>query len=631
MPEPLVGVNFWSRTGGPFMWRDYRDEVVRSELETMRDHGITMTRSFFFWPDFHPAPGVIDDPSVEAYRAFLATTERLGMRTIPTFLVGHMSGQDWDVPWRAGRDLYTDEGMLDQQAFFIREMVRRVGESPAIAAWLITNEFTHFAGFSDRASVRRWMETCVSAVREGGSTLPVSLGDGAWGSELTGIDNGFRLRDQLDLVDFFGPHNYKMGSDQVRVHTMAAWFTELAQLGLPVVLEEFGASSSHSSETAAADLYRQNLHLSLLAGASGWMPWNNTDFELGTLDPYRHHAFELSFGLTTADGTPKKTLLEVRDFRAILDAIDFPRTHRRDTATTVLLSSYLDEHPRIPAEERPVISTITQHAYIAAKLAGTAPALQRELDDPQRTSLVIVPSNKFLTAPTFELLESWALSGSTVYLAWFSGISPTHRGAWWPDIDGFAGLPHRLRYGLREEIDDVVEWTFTEALGDLDTGEVLRFPVAGSVDARHMLPLDDTAAPEGVSVVARDQRGRPALVRRRVGRGSVLVSTYAIEYYASEREGANADDSVRRLYRALAVEADAALPVRVPASADGVLVDALVHDDGREFVWFVNTSGSAREVRPVSPEPLTDLADGGVVTKFTLAPFGVRVLARLPA
>lgn len=623
---PLLGVNFWSRTGGPHMWRDYRDDVVRTELETMRAHGVNLTRSFFFWPDFHPSPGIIDDAMVEAFRTFLDTSAELGMRTIPTFLVGHMSGQDWDVPWREGRDLYTDPFMLDEQAWFIREMVSRLGGAPALAGWLITNEFTHYAGFSDRTSVHAWVQRCVEAVRAGGSDLPVSLGDGAWGSELTGVDNGFRLRDQVDLVSFFGPHNYKTGSDQVRVHFMGAWFCELAQFGIPVILEEFGVSDSHCSEQAAADLYRQNLHLSLLSGATGWIPWNNTDFARGADDPYRHHPFELGFGLTRADGTPKKTLAEVKDFRRTLDAVDIARTRRSDSACTVLLSSYLDEHPRIPAEERPPIATIAQHAYIAGKRAGLAPALQRELDDPQRTSLVLVPSNKFLTAPTFDLLEKWADAGSHVYLAWFSGTSPNHRGAWWPDVSRTVGIPHQLRYGLREDIDDVVEWTIVEPFGDLLSGDVLHFPVAGSTDARHMLPLDERETPASVHVLARDQRGRPALVRRRVGTGAVYTSTYAVEYYGSERPDAHRDDAVTRLYRALALEARALPPVTV--DCPDVIVDGLVHDDGREFYWLVNVSPHMRTAHLRTDRALLDLESGRASQEVVLEPFGVRVLVR---
>ena len=96
--EPIVwlGVNFWSRVGGPRMWRDYDAAVVGEELRTMRDHGMTVTRSFFYWPDFMPTPDALDEVLVERFRDFLDQHEALGMTSIPTFIVGHMSGENWD-------------------------------------------------------------------------------------------------------------------------------------------------------------------------------------------------------------------------------------------------------------------------------------------------------------------------------------------------------------------------------------------------------------------------------------------------------------------------------------------------------------------------------------------------------
>jgi hypothetical protein len=43
-----LGANFWSRIGGPLMWRSYDPAVVRAELAVLRDHGLTVTRSFFY-------------------------------------------------------------------------------------------------------------------------------------------------------------------------------------------------------------------------------------------------------------------------------------------------------------------------------------------------------------------------------------------------------------------------------------------------------------------------------------------------------------------------------------------------------------------------------------------------------
>lgn len=85
------------------MWRNYDPKVVASELRVLRDHGLNVTRSFFYWPDFMPEPHRVDETMVERYGDFLDRHADAGMRTIPTFIVGHMSGENWDPSWRGGR------------------------------------------------------------------------------------------------------------------------------------------------------------------------------------------------------------------------------------------------------------------------------------------------------------------------------------------------------------------------------------------------------------------------------------------------------------------------------------------------------------------------------------------------
>lgn len=95
-PVSWLGANFWSRTGGPLMWRNYAPAVVREELRVLGEQGLGRTRSFFYWPDFMPEPDTIDHGKVAHFADFLDAHHELGMCSIPTFLVGHMSGDDWD-------------------------------------------------------------------------------------------------------------------------------------------------------------------------------------------------------------------------------------------------------------------------------------------------------------------------------------------------------------------------------------------------------------------------------------------------------------------------------------------------------------------------------------------------------
>src|SRR5476649_1358247 len=139
LPELWVGVNFWSRSGGPRMWVNYDAAIVREELEVMRDHGMTVTRSFLYWPDAMPTPDALDESVMANFENFLDLHAELGMTTIPTFLVGHMSGENRDPAWRQGRDLYSDTRMVAQQAWYIRTVVQRWSDHPAVSGWLISN------------------------------------------------------------------------------------------------------------------------------------------------------------------------------------------------------------------------------------------------------------------------------------------------------------------------------------------------------------------------------------------------------------------------------------------------------------------------------------------------------------
>ena len=629
--EPLLwlGANFWSRTGGPLMWRSYDAAVVREELRVLHEHRLTMTRSFFYWPDFMPEPDRVDEDLVAHYADFLEAHRELGMTTVPTFIVGHMSGENWDPSWRQGRDLYGDVWMVARQAWFIRTMTERFAGHPAVSGWLISNEMPIYGDPAPTDTVTSWAELVVQAVRAGGGTEPVSLGDGAWGVEVTGRDNGFSVRDTAALVDFVGPHVYPMGTDPVRQHLRAALMCELAAVaGKPVVLEEFGLSSDFVSPANAGHYYRQVLHTSLLAGATGWIAWNNTDYDaLLHQDPYRHHAFEMHFGITDADGRPKPPLHELAAFGEVLEQVDVGACTRLPTQAALVVSSYLEgAHPITDDAEGPFVLTCLEQAHVAAREADLAPAFVRErdgLDEGYR--LYLVPSVKQLLAPTWFRLQELAEGGATVWVSYAAGGSDFQRGPWWANTEGLLGVRNGLTYGLVDPIeDDEVRLRFLGPLGDLEAGEELTFAAGGTANGRAFLPVEVLDA----EVVAVDGHGRPAILRKRHGSGQAVLSTYPLEYLASARGRVNPEQTWR-VYRALAEEAAAVGPVTVPDPR--VLVDGLVHDDGRRFVWLVNACPEEVKAAPVHEGALHTLDDRPVETPVSLPPYGVTVLRHTPA
>ena len=635
-PAAWLGANFWSRAGGPRMWSRYDAAVVRGELEVLRDHGLDTTRSFVYWPEAHPTPDRVDHEVLDRVGEFLDLHTELGMTSVPTFVVGHMSGQNWDPAWRHGEDLYGDTWLLGRQAFYVHEVAKRFAGHPAVSGWLLSNEMPIYGRPphenlppAPHTEVTAWVQTLVHAVRAAGATQPVSTGDGAWGVEMTGVDNGFRVREIAPLVDFLGPHVYRMETDRARQHLAAAFVCELAGFaGLPVVLEEFGVSTDFVSDRGSRDYYRQVLHTSLLAGATGWIAWNNTDYDdLAAEEPYRHHAFEMHFGVTDRHGSPKGPLLELRDFRAVLDAIDVTACHRPDADAALLLPAVVEAgFPFVQDDDRTAPVKALHQAYVVAGGADLPVAIAREHDGiPDDLKLLLAPSVKMLTTTGWARLRELAEGGATVYVSWFAGDHDVQRGPWYADLDALFGVRQQLTYGLAEPITgERVTWTFLTAFGDIAAGTELEFAVGGGPDARSYLPVE----PDGAEVLAVDQAGRPALLRHRLGTGQTVLSTYPLEYLAACSRRVNPEPT-HRLYGALAVVAGVERDVRVEDPL--VRVGELAHADGRRFVWLVSQSDRPLTVEPVVTAglrltPLSgDRADTSQHPLVTLAPYGVEV------
>jgi endo-1,4-beta-mannosidase len=617
-----LGVNFWSRVGGPRMWPRYDAQTVAKELQVLADHGLTMTRSFFFWPDFMPTPDTVDETLLDRFGDFLDLHEAIGMRTVPTLIVGHMSGENWDPAWRDGRDLYADVWLVGRQAWFAEVLARRFAAHPAVAGWLLSNEMPLYGGTGTIPTVTAWAQLVIQGLRAGGAHQPVSLGDGAWTVETNARPSGYRLRELGPLVDWVGPHVYPMGDDPVRQHLRAAFLCELAGVaGKPVVLEEFGASTDFVSEENLGHYYRQVLHTSLLGGSTGWVAWNNTDFDdLVDEPPYSHNPFELHFGVTDSNGAPKTALRELADFRAVLDAVDIARCTRADTEVGIVVPAHVDsEHPFTDGRDQAAALAAIEQAYLTAREAGVPAGIVRESGGiTGDCRLYLLPSAKQLTGPGWRRLEALAHAGATVYVSYCPGGTDNQRGPWYAGLNALFGVRHRLRYGIVDRITtDTVEFTFQQDLGSLPAGTVLTFAAGGNPHQRAYLPVEAVDA----EVIATDADGRPAVLRRAVGAGALVLCTYPLEAMAAATPEVNPEQTWR-LYAALAEEAGVQPLVR--SGDPRVLVDHLTRDDGTHFTWLISQSPDPLTVTPTGP-PLHDL-DSTPVDTVTLPPWGVRVL-----
>jgi hypothetical protein len=635
------------------MWARYDGDVVREELAVLAEHGCTLTRSFCFWPDFVPAPETLDDEVMERFVDFLDLHVQAGLYTIPTFIVGHMSGENWDPSWRGGRDLYRDVWFVSQQAWFVASVAGRVARHPAVAGWLLTNEMPIYGGPADDETVTAWARLLVQALRSSGATQPVSIGDGAWGIENTGNDNGFSLRRLAPLVDFIGPHTYLSSDDPVRQMLAAAFACELSgSFGKPVVLEEFGLSSDLASGEHAAHYYRQVLHSSLLAGARGWLAWNNCDYDnLAAEDPYRHHPFEMHFGITDYAGRPKPQAAELARFARLVSELALSGWRCAQPEVALVVPEHFERsEPSWSKFNRAQLRPNLFQSYIAAREADLPVSLVRERDLAERTEvgreaagvgqeaaeagqngtapgarLYLLPCAKMATTSGIRALLSLARAGATVYASYFGGTGTEQTGPWIPWLDQVFGVTHRLRYGLADTIeDDEVTFELVTDLGELSAGSILHFPVAGAGPARAYLPVEPATA----EVLAVDGRGRPALLRNADGDGWMVLCTYPLEHMAACRPSANPEPTWQ-VYSALATAAGVGRPVRAddPRVVVGGLRLGGNGADEREAFLALNLSSEDLRAQLVAPGRTLHLDGTGPGTSvLALGPYEVALL-----
>jgi len=207
-------------------------------------------------------------------------------------------------------------------------------------------------------------------------------------------------------------------------------------------------------------------------------------------------------------------------------------------------------------------------------------------------------------------------------VSYCAGESDFQRGPWWTATEDLFGVRQQLVYGLVDPIDDdVAELLFERDFGSIRAGETLTFRVGGGTNARAFLPVEVTDG----QVVARDAHGRPAIVLRPRGTGAMVLSTYPLEHLAASCGRVNPEETWR-LYAALADFAGVEQAVTV--DSPDVLVDGLVHEDGRRFVWLVSERDVPMVVRPrlSSGSRLLPLGGGDPVGQVELAPYGVTVL-----
>lgn len=535
-----LGVNYWPSYSGPGMWRDFREKEIAADLWALKAAGIEYTRSFLFWPEFMPEPDRVEPVMLERLGRFLRLHEQAGLGVHLTFLVGHMSGQNWPPRWMAdpGR-LYTDPGLLLAQERYLETVIRAVKGSPALEAYVLTNELPIFTGPAPAEAVRAWASRMYSLVKRLDPERPISIGDGAW-YVLGDRVSGFRATHPQDVI---APHLYLAETHpdrQIGAYGLAMAIARrlAAPGGKKVWLEEFGATHSVFGEAEIAAWARRVVEEARLHGVTRICWWCGFDFPDGLRDvpPYSHHALELSFGMMRADRTPRPVAAALREaMEAPLPAVE---------RVGLLVPSYL--YQEYPFNERPAggVQRAMLNAYAALRQLGYLPevVLEEDLAGVEESSggeagaagaagggggeagvlreglppVLVVPSVQKLLAPTWDRLRSYP--GRVIYSYLHATGVRSHEGGWISAADArrfFGGEPHN-RFNLAERAPQVLAW---------DGGQ-LELPKGPDPFTQTPLVLEVREA----EVKGKDEQGRPLWVR--VGQRDMLL--FPLEALAEE-------------------------------------------------------------------------------------------------
>jgi endo-1,4-beta-mannosidase len=585
----LLGATHWSRRGGPRMWERFDPAFVEAELKQLRAIGLDCLRMFAFAPSFMPSPPTVDPIMLERLGTFGRLAEATGLSLLPTAIVGHMSGENYDFPGRAGRSLYTDPEILGWQAALTSRLVEALRGSPSVLGWVLSNEMPLYGGPATLAEATTWVKALADAVRVL-DPRPVGTGDGLMAS--------FPGAGLAGLIDWVAPHIYYADLDPLRQAYNTDFTLRRAQaLGRPVLLEEFGCSSCQAGPLEQAAYFRESLCAAFAIGAAGAIGWCASDFDPeveGREPPYSHHAFELGFGLFDKDGREKPVCGEIRALRALLDdpRVNLLAARRPSARAALVVPRYLDEELPFSWEDRTAIRRTLLAAYVLACQAGLDPDVVPETASLSGYALLLCPATQKLLTPTWLALEAAARAGATVYWSYFSGDHTFHQGAWCPIFEGLTGLEHRLRYGC---FDLPRESVTLEAPLKLMIPTGVRTSPAPQTLAR--LPIEvRSGAP--VEVLVLDHEGRPALTDHRLGAGRFVFCPYPLERYLADLPDGSSL-GVHRLYRLLG-ELSAVAP-RYPTQHPDV--QSRVIEVGADDLVVVQHRGAQAEVDDATQVP----------------------------
>ncbi len=439
----MLGVNFWPRSSGVRMWKNFDREEIDSAFAQVKAMGMDTVRVFPLWDDFQPIyelPGcgniprstgfrhdwnvtprknyeMVDPERMAEFDILLDLAKKHQLKVIVALLTAWMSGTLFNPMWKNGRNLFSHPYMVKYQVLYCRAFARRYANRPEIIAWEYGNEQNCVDSCDSPETAWMWLHALAAELRLNDPATPVASGMHG----LVNIpDSGspWGIEEQADAVDLLTTHPYppftpkcfmdRMTDIRSNLHATAE-SAYVGDLGLrPVLCEETGTlGRSLLSEELTAAYLRLRLYSLFANGVKGCLWWCYSDFACKHQLPYRDVQMENDgLGLTAVDGRVKPAGAEMGKFRKVVDLFGGAMPEMaRDTA---ILVSDLDNN--WPA---------AYNAYVLCIQAGLAPRFVRpDRDDLTSYKLIIAPSfsgSLPCSVSAWDKVAEAVKNGSTLY------------------------------------------------------------------------------------------------------------------------------------------------------------------------------------------------------------------------
>ena len=522
LPKFFLGANYWSRVSNIQMWRDWNEKAIEDDLRKAGSIGLNSLRIFLLTKDFSDEKGNLTREGRKKLKFFVKTASTYKIYVFPSFIVGHMSGKNWPIPWDPDNSIY-DPDAIEKTTRFVSQVVNTLKNYDNLGGWILSNEISNVRKPKSPEEFRSWLRTLYLTIKKLDPERPVSIGD----SVSYTSDEYLMPENVTNIVDYLSPHLYLYDFDPVR-HTMSyASVIEYGRsLGKDVILEEFGYPTSLYDEESHAGFIEVVLSSALMLGAKGAFVWCFSDFPREEDEPYLWEPHELRFGLLRHDGSEKPAAKVIKKFSEFLNEIGELKFLERRAA--IIVPEYMYRSFPFHNMPRNCEMRALMEAYTQAKGSSILITFVREEASDEellRYKLIFIPSISRLKTTTWRKLLRWVERGGILYYS-------HSRYATWPHMSAshiweeLFGIKPSLKAGLVGEFIERIELNFSKDVYPFKRGEKITY-----INKKWEI-ITSSFKPVDAEILATSD-GEPALFLVKRGKGYSIFSKYPFELILS--------------------------------------------------------------------------------------------------